>query len=151
MRARHADPAAQSTDARDDRRGGVVAKFGVPPTSIPDYLALVGDAADGYPGLKGWGAKSTAAVLARWGHIEDIPGDWRTWGVNATNPAALAATLEKERSLALLFRTLATLRTDVPVFGTVDELEWTGPRPEFTELAARFEAAARQPKGDSSA
>ena len=130
---------------------GVVAKFGVPPASIPDYLALVGDAADGYPGLKGWGAKSTAAVLARWGHIEDIPADWRTWGVNATNPAALAATLDKERPLALLFRTLATLRTDVPVFATVDELEWTGPRPEFTELAARFEAAARQPKGDSSA
>jgi 5'-3' exonuclease len=120
---------------------GVVAKFGVPPASIPDYLALVGDAADGFPGLKGWGAKSTAAVLARWGHIEDIPADWRTWGVNATNPAALAATLDKERSLALLFRTLATLRTDVPVFDTVDELEWTGPRPEFTELAARFEAA----------
>lgn len=120
---------------------GVVAKFGVPPTSIPDYLALVGDAADGYPGLKGWGAKSTAAVLARFGHIEDIPRDWRTWGVNAANPAALASTLEKERQLALLFRTLATLRTDVPVFDTVAELEWTGPRPEFTELAARLKAA----------
>jgi 5'-3' exonuclease len=103
----------------------------------------VGDAADGYPGLRGWGAKSTAAVLARWGHIEDIPSDWRTWGVNATNPAALAATLEKERTLALLFRTLATLRTDVPTFDTVDDLEWAGPRPEFTELAARFETAAR--------
>jgi 5'-3' exonuclease len=122
---------------------GVVAKFGVPPASIPDYLALVGDAADGYPGLKGWGAKSTAAVLARWGHIEDIPADWRTWGVNATNPAALATTLDKDRSLALLFRTLATLRTDVPVFDTVDELEWTGPNPGFTELAAKFEAAAK--------
>jgi 5'-3' exonuclease len=122
---------------------GVVAKFGVPPTSIPDYLALVGDAADGYPGLRGWGAKSTAAVLARFGHIEEIPADWRTWGVNATSPAALAATLEKERSLALLFRTLATLRTDVPTFETVDDLEWKGPRPEFAELAARFEAAAR--------
>jgi 5'-3' exonuclease len=120
---------------------GVVQKFGVPPASIPDYLALVGDAADGYPGLRGWGAKSTAAVLARWGHIEAIPADWRTWGVNATNPGALAATLAKDGALALLFRTLATLRTDVPVFETVDELEWTGPRPEFTELAARFEAA----------
>jgi len=122
---------------------GVVAKFGVPPASIPDYLALVGDAADGYPGLKGWGAKSTAAVLARFGHIEDIPADWRSWGVNATSPAALAAALEKERSLALLFRTLATLRTDAPTFDTVDELEWQGPRPEFAALAARFEAAAR--------
>jgi 5'-3' exonuclease len=122
---------------------GVVAKFGVPPASIPDYLALVGDAADGYPGLKGWGAKSTAAVLARFGHIEDIPADWRSWGVNATSPAALAATLDKERSLALLFRTLATLRTDAPTFEKVDELEWQGPRPEFEALAARFEAAAK--------
>jgi len=122
---------------------GVVAKFGVPPASIPDYLALVGDAADGYPGLRGWGAKSTAAVLARFGHLEDIPADWRSWGVNATSPAALAATLEKERPLALLFRTLATLRTDAPTFETVDELEWRGPRPEFEALAARFEAAAK--------
>ncbi|HEV8395185.1 MAG TPA: 5'-3' exonuclease H3TH domain-containing protein [Vicinamibacterales bacterium] len=129
---------------------GVVAKFGVPPASIPDYLALVGDAADGYPGLKGWGAKSTAAVLARFGHIEDIPADWRSWGVNATSPAALAATLEKERALALLFRTLATLRTDVPTFETVDDLEWKGPRPEFKALAARFEAAARPPAAGSS-
>jgi 5'-3' exonuclease len=123
---------------------GVVAKFGVSPASIPDYLALVGDAADGYPGLKGWGAKSTAAVLAKFAHIEDIPGDWRTWGVNATNPSALAATLEKERALALLFRTLATLRTDVETFETVDDLEWHGPRPEFEALAARFEAAAKR-------
>jgi len=122
---------------------GVIAKFGVPPASIPDYLALVGDAADGYPGLKGWGAKSTAAVLARFGHLEDIPADWRSWGVNATSPAALAATLEKERPLALLFRTLATLRTDAPTFETVDELEWRGPRPEFEALAARFEGAAK--------
>jgi 5'-3' exonuclease len=123
---------------------GVVAKFGVPPSSIPDYLALVGDAADGYPGLKGWGAKSTAAVLARFGHIEDIPADWRSWGVNATSPAALATTLEKERPLALLFRTLATLRTDAPTFETVDGLEWQGPRPEFEALAGRFEAAAKR-------
>ena len=122
---------------------GVVAKFGVPPASIPDYLALVGDAADGFPGLRGWGAKSTAAVLARFGHIEDVPADWRTWGVNATSPAALAATLEKDRALALLFRTLATLRTDAPTFDSVDDLEWAGPQPGFTQLAARFEAAAK--------
>ena len=122
---------------------GVVAKFGVPPASIPDYLALVGDAADGYPGLRGWGAKSAAAVLAKFGHLEAIPADWRTWGVNATSPAALARTLEENRDAALLFRTLATLRTDVPTFGDVTELEWTGPRPEFAALAASFEAAAR--------
>src|SRR5687767_14248404 len=122
---------------------GVVAKFGVPPVSIPDYLALVGDASDGYPGLRGWGAKSTAAVLARFGHLENIPADWRTWGVNATSPAALAQTLDRDRSLALLFRDLATLRTDIPTFDTVDSLEWTGPRPEFAALAERFDAAVK--------
>jgi 5'-3' exonuclease len=101
---------------------GVIAKFGVPPSSIPDYLALVGDSADGYPGLAGWGAKSTAAVLAKFGHIESIPADVREWRVNASNAGALAATLNRERDLALLFRTLATLRTDVDVFASVDEL-----------------------------
>ena len=119
----------------------VVAKFGVPPASIPDYLALVGDAADGYPGLRGWGPKSTAAVLARFGRIDHIPADWRTWRVNAASPAALAQTLDRDRSLALLFRDLATLRVDIPTFDTVDALEWTGPRPEFAALAARFDAA----------
>jgi 5'-3' exonuclease len=120
---------------------GVIAKFGVPPSSIPDYLALVGDAADGYPGLPGWGAKSTAAVLARYGHLEDIPADWRTWGVNAANPAALATTLARERDRAFLFRHLATLRSDLPLVTSVDELQWAGPRAEFPALAARFEAA----------
>src|SRR5271168_2339476 len=81
---------------------GVIAKFGVPPASIPDYLALVGDAADGYPGLPGWGAKSAAAVLARYAHLESIPDDWRTWGVNASSPARLAQTLARERDRALL-------------------------------------------------
>jgi 5'-3' exonuclease len=121
---------------------GVVAKFGVPPASIPDYLALVGDSADGYPGLKGWGAKSAAAVLARFGHLEDIPEDWRTWKVNAASPAALAATLARDRDHAFLFRDLATLRTDVPVFTSVDELEWRGPTDAFAELAARLDANA---------
>src|SRR6188768_2855945 len=102
---------------------GVIAKFGVPPASIPDYLALVGDSADGYPGLRGWGAKSSAAVLARYGHIEAIPTDWRTWGVNAANAGALSRVLEEERARALLFRTLATLRRDIPLFESVDELE----------------------------
>ncbi|HEX6464223.1 MAG TPA: 5'-3' exonuclease H3TH domain-containing protein [Vicinamibacterales bacterium] len=105
----------------------VIAKFGVPPASIPDYLALVGDAADGYPGLAGWGAKSTAAVLAKYGHLEQIPDDWRAWGVNAAKPAALAATLARDRERAFLFRDLATLRTDVPLFTSIDELRWQGP------------------------
>ncbi len=119
---------------------GVVAKFGVMPASIPDYLALVGDAADGYPGLRGWGAKSAAAVLARYHHLEAIPADWRTWGVNAANAGTLSRTLEAERDRALLFRTLATLRTDLPLFSKVDELEWKGPTPAFAPLAARLDA-----------
>jgi 5'-3' exonuclease len=129
----------------------VVAKFGVPPASIPDYLALVGDAADGYPGLRGWGAKSAAAVLARFGHLESIPDDWRTWSVNAASPAALAATLARERDRAYLFRDLATLRKDIVLFDSVDELQWSGPTPAFPPLAARFDAAVtadapRQPR-----
>ncbi len=120
---------------------GVVAKFGVAPASIPDYLALVGDAADGYPGLPGWGAKSTAAVLARYGHLEAIPADWRTWGVNAFNPGALAVTLAENRELAFLFRTLATLRTDLALFESVEDLRWSGPTPAFQALAQRLEAA----------
>src|SRR5947208_2453960 len=95
---------------------GVIQKFGVSPASIPDYLALVGDAADGYPGLTGWGAKSSAAVLARFGHLESIPPDSREWRVNAANASTLAATLFRERERALLFRTLATLRTDIELF-----------------------------------
>jgi 5'-3' exonuclease len=105
---------------------GVAAKFGVPPASIPDYLALVGDAADGYPGLPGWGAKSTAAVLAKFGHIESIPADWHAWSVNASNAGALARTLAEERENALLFRKLATLRSDIALFTGVEELEWHG-------------------------
>ena len=105
---------------------GIVAKFGVPPASIPDYLALVGDAADGYPGLPGWGAKSTAAVLAKYGHLEAIPADWREWHVNAFNAGSLANTLSRERDRAFLFRLLATLRTDIDLFESVDELRWTG-------------------------
>ena len=101
---------------------GVIQKFGVPPASIPDYLALVGDSADGYPGLTGWGAKSTAAVLAKFGHIESIPEDWREWSVNAAGASALAATLARDREQALLFRTLATLRTDIELFDDVEQL-----------------------------
>jgi len=120
---------------------GVVQKFGVSPTSIPDYLALVGDAADGYPGLPGWGAKSSAAVLAKFVHLEFIPMDCREWRVNATNASALADTLCRERDRALLFRTLATLRTDIALFEDVQQLRWKGPTPAFTALAARLDAA----------
>ena len=120
---------------------GVLEKFGVPPASIPDYLALVGDAADGYPGLQGWGAKSTAAVLTRFGRIEAIPDDWRTWNANVTSAASLSRVLQRDREQALLFRTLATLRTDVPLFTDVEELRWKGPTPAFAPMAARFDAA----------
>jgi 5'-3' exonuclease len=120
---------------------GVVEKFGVMPESIPDYLALVGDAADGYPGLPGWGAKSSAAVLAKFVHLESIPADWREWGVNAANASALARTLENDRDLVLLFRTLATLRTELGLFEDVDELRWQGPKADFDTLGARLDAA----------
>jgi 5'-3' exonuclease len=120
---------------------GVVQKFGVPPTSIPDYLALVGDSADGYPGLPGWGAKSSAAVLAKFLHLESIPKDYREWRVNAANAGALADTLRREWDKAVLFRKLATLRTDILLFDNVDQLRWNGPRPGFDELAVRLDAA----------
>jgi 5'-3' exonuclease len=123
---------------------GVAAKFGVPPPSIPDYLALVGDAADGYPGLRGWGAKSTAAVLARYGHLESIPPDWRTWGVNVTGVGALAHTLVRDRERAFLFRDLATLRTDIALFDSVDELRWGGPPADFAPMAARLNVATTE-------
>ena len=118
---------------------GVVKKFGVEPRSIPDYLALVGDSSDGYPGLRGWGPKSAAAVLWKFKHLEPIPDDWREWRVNANNAAALSRTLADERALALLFRDLATLRTDIDVFPSVDALEWKGPTPAFEPLARRLE------------
>jgi 5'-3' exonuclease len=123
---------------------GVVQKFGVSPASIPDYLALVGDAADGYPGLPGWGAKSSAAVLAKFIHLESIPLDFREWHVNVANASALADTLARERDRALLFRILATLRTDIALFEDVDQLRWNGPTPAFAALASRLDAALTQ-------
>ena len=120
---------------------GVVERFGVPPASIPDYLALVGDTADGYPGLKGWGAKSTAAVLARFKHLEAIPADPRDWQVSVASPSALAKVLADEGEKALLFRDLATLRTGIPLFESVDDLRWNGPTPEFPAMAKRLDAA----------
>ena len=126
---------------------GVVAKFGVEPASIPDYLALVGDSADGFPGLPGWGAKSAAAVLAKFNHLESIPADWREWGVNVASPKALSSTLVANLDQALLFRVLATLRTDVPVFDSVDQLEWKGPTADFAPLAARLDSSVTKGKG----
>jgi 5'-3' exonuclease len=122
----------------------IVSKYGVSPASIPDFLALVGDAADGYPGLPGWGAKSSAAVLARFVHLESIPTDWREWRVNAANASTLAQTLSNERHRALLFRTLATLRTDIALFDEVDELRWQGPKAGFDALGARLDAAVTE-------
>lgn len=120
---------------------GIKQKFGVVPESIPDYLALVGDAADGYPGLSGWGAKSTAAVLARFLHLESIPRVYSEWHVNVANAGSLANTLIRDWENALLFRRLATLRTDIPLFDDVDQLQWRGPTPGFDEVAARLDAA----------
>jgi 5'-3' exonuclease len=106
---------------------GVEERLGVPPTSIPDLLALVGDSADGFPGLPGWGAKSAAAVLRRWGHLESIPPDPLEWDAGVRGAAKLNATLRDQFELALLFRRIATVETDAPVSATVDELRWTGP------------------------
>jgi len=114
---------------------GVVERFGVPPTSIPDYLALMGDSADGFPGLPGWGAKSASTVLARYGCLEDIPVSASDWGVPLRGAEKLARILRERWGDAMLFRTLATLRTDQPVFA-VDELAFRGPTPEFEDLAA---------------
>ena len=122
--------------------GGVVEKFGVSPASIPDYLALVGDAADGFPGLRGWGARSASAVLRRWGHIEAIPKDWRDWDVAVASPRVLAETLGREWEAALLFRRLATLKTDIPLFGSVDELRWTGATSAFAAVAEQLDSIA---------
>lgn len=118
----------------------VVAKFGVPPGSIADYLALVGDAADGFPGLPGWGAKSAATVLAKFGSIEAIPASSGDWGLGGLRGAEkLAVTLRDNLALAVLFRRIATIETDVEV-GAVDDWRWTGPRPELVDVAARIGA-----------
>jgi len=120
---------------------GVAQKFGVPPVSIPDYLALVGDSADGYPGLPGWGAKSSAAVLAKFLHLESIPKDWQEWHVNVSGASGLAAALSREWDHAVLFRKIATLRTDIPLFEDVEQLRWHGPTRTFDALAAQLDAA----------
>ncbi|HEX3820044.1 MAG TPA: 5'-3' exonuclease H3TH domain-containing protein [Candidatus Sulfotelmatobacter sp.] len=119
---------------------GVVEKFGVHPESIPDYLAVVGDSADGYPGIRGWGEKAAAAVLSRYGHLEGVPKDWRHWDPMIRRARPLAESLFSAWDEALLFRTLATLRLDVPVFESLDELQWKGPRPELEKYCQRMKS-----------
>ncbi len=129
---------------------GVRARFGVAPGSIPDWLALVGDSADGFPGVPRWGERSASAVLGRWAHLESIPADAAAWQVPVRGAAALAASLEAHREEARLFRTLATLRADVPLAEGLDELRWRGP--DAAALAVTAEAlgdpglAARLPR-----
>jgi 5'-3' exonuclease len=125
-------------EMRDE--AGVQRKFGVEPASIPDWLALVGDSADGYPGLPGWGPRSAAAVLARYRHLEHVPDLARAWDVSVRGAAGLAATLATQRERALLFRTLATLRVDAPIGADVDGLRWAGPHAGFAAWAAELRA-----------
>jgi 5'-3' exonuclease len=154
-----ADPRVVQLDRRSGRlldEAAVKEKFGVPPESIPDWLALVGDSADGFPGLPGWGAKSAAAVLARYGHLDAIPPDASSWDLTVRGSAKLAATLAEQRAAAELFLDLATLRLDVAV-GNVDEWRWTGPGPEFAAWTERLGApdlvrrvdALQQPRSDA--
>ncbi|HEX3948044.1 MAG TPA: 5'-3' exonuclease H3TH domain-containing protein [Acidimicrobiales bacterium] len=119
---------------------GVIAKFGVPPASIPDYLALVGDSADGFPGLPGWGARSAAAVLARWGRLEEIPADPAGWEVPVRGAAKLAATLRDQQAEARLFKRLATLRVDRSLLGSAGELRWQGPTGDFPAICEVLDA-----------
>ena len=123
---------------RDEQ--GIIEKFGVAPQSIPDYLALVGDTADGYPGIKGWGAKATASVLSQYPRLEDIPKDASKWNPNIRGASKLAATLFENWDDVLLYRTLATLRLDVPVFDSIDELRWNGPTSAFEAVCKRIKA-----------
>ncbi|MGI9622678.1 MAG: 5'-3' exonuclease [Acidimicrobiales bacterium] len=120
---------------------GVVDKFGVLPESIPDYLGLVGDSADGFPGLPGWGAKSASAVLAQYLHIEDIPAEPGKWDVQVRGAAKLAKTLREQYEDALLFRRIATIDYDAPTVGSVSELEWSGPGADFPAIAAEIDAS----------
>ena len=131
-----------------DRRREIVrdeaaieAKFGVKPESIPDYLAVTGDSEDGYPGIVGWGAKAAATVFSRYVHLENIPKEPRDWDPSIKRAKGLAESLFRSWDDALLFRTLATLRLDAPVFESLDELKWDAPRPEFEKFCERLRAA----------
>jgi len=119
---------------------GVITKFGIKPKSIPDYLAVVGDSADGFPGVPGWGAKAAASTFSQYPHLEDIPKHWQEWHPSIGRARALSESLFSSWDDAVLFRTLATLRLDVPVFETVEDLRWTGPRPNFKEYCQRMKA-----------
>jgi len=121
---------------------GVESKFGVKPSSIPDYLAVVGDSADGYPGVQGWGEKAAGAVFSRYPHLENIPKDWHDWNAAIRRARPLAESLFGSWNDALLFRQLATLRFDAPVFDSIDELRWQGPHPDFEAFCNRIKAAA---------
>jgi len=136
---------------RITNEGGVQEKFGVRPASIADYLALVGDTADGFPGLPGWGAKTAAAVLSRFEHLEGIPPDPADWDVAipASRRATLAKTLWDNVENALLFRDLATVRTNAPIAVTPDKLRWMGPSPELGAIAERLEAADLVPRANA--
>jgi 5'-3' exonuclease len=130
-------------DRRQDKRfdaDGVREKFGVDPESIPDYLGLVGDSADGFPGLAGWGSKSAAAVLAKFKHLEAIPPAGEDWGVGIRNPGRLAAVLRENFELALLFRRIATVESDADVVAGVDEIEWRGPTEGFIAFSEELGA-----------
>jgi len=120
---------------------GVVAKFGVKPQSIPDYLAVVGDSADGFPGMPGWGVKAAALALSQYPHLEDIPKEWREWHPSIKKARLLSESLFNGWDDALLFRTLATLRLDVPVFENVEDLRWKGPRPSIEDYCRRMRSA----------
>jgi 5'-3' exonuclease len=119
---------------------GVEEKFGVKPESIPDYLAVTGDTADGYPGITGWGPKAASLALSKYLHIENIPKDWHEWDTSIRRARPLAESLFAAWDEALLYRTLATLRLDVPVFESVDDLRWTGPRENFEQSCERLRA-----------
>jgi 5'-3' exonuclease len=119
---------------------GVIEKWGVKPESIPEFLAVVGDSADGYPGLPGWGPKAAALTFSQYPHFEDVPKDWRKWNPAIRGAQRLATVLFEQWEEALLYRTLATLRLDVPVFENIDELRWTGPAKEFERYAECIQA-----------
>jgi 5'-3' exonuclease len=130
----------------DRRRGilrdeaAVIEKWGVQPESIPDYLAVVGDSADGFPGLPGWGPKAAALTFSQYLHLENVPKDWRQWHPLIRGAQRMASVFFERYDDAILYRTLATLKLDVPVFETVDELKWKGPAPEFERFCHRFQS-----------
>ncbi|MBC8364285.1 MAG: flap endonuclease [Actinobacteria bacterium] len=129
-------------------RDGIIERFGVRPESIPDYLALVGDTADGIPGLPGWGAKSSSTVLARYLHLEEIPDDAGDWDVAVRGATRLATALADGREDSELYRRLATLDLEAPVMDNVDELCWTGPQPHFVEMCRRLDGPRLAERAD---